>query len=132
MITVSEVSKSANVTADTVRHYVRIGLLSPSRSPINGYKIFSQEDITRVKFICQAKGLGFTLKDINKILNHSGKGESPCPIVRKIIQQRIEENKVKLAELVGLQNRMERALTKWEEMPDGEPDGHAICHLIES
>lgn len=132
MLTVIDVSKSANVTVNTVRHYVRIGLLTPSRGPSNGYKLFNQLDIVKVKFISQAKGLGFTLKDIGKMLNHSDKGESPCPIVRNIIQQRIRQNKVKLAELVGLQERMERALKNWQRMPDGEPDGYAICHLIDS
>lgn len=132
MLTVSDVSKSSNVTADTVRHYVRIGLLKPKRNKSNGYKLFEVDDINKIKFICQAKRLGFTLSDISKILNHSHKGESPCPSVRKIIQHRIKENKIKLAELVRLQQRMELALQKWEEMPDGEPDGHAICHLIES
>ncbi|NCF38163.1 MAG: MerR family transcriptional regulator, partial [Gammaproteobacteria bacterium] len=24
------------------------------------------------------------------------------------------------------------ALKKWEGMPDGVPDGHSVCHLIES
>ncbi|NOX43786.1 MAG: MerR family transcriptional regulator [Gammaproteobacteria bacterium] len=132
MLTVSEISKSANVTADSVRHYVRIGLLKPERNPDNGYKLFKTDDVKKVRFIRQAKGLGFKLNDIKKIINHSHKGESPCPIVRKIIEQHIEENKTKLAELNALQKRMENALKKWQSMPDGEPDGHAICHLIES
>jgi len=111
---------------------VRIGLLKPRRHPNNGYKLFEGDDIKKVKFIRQAKDLGFTLSDIKKILNHSRMGHSPCPTVRKIIEKHIEENKVKLKELVALQKRMEGAIKKWETMPDGEPDGHAICHLIES
>ncbi|MFV2060071.1 MAG: MerR family transcriptional regulator [Gammaproteobacteria bacterium] len=132
MLTVSGLSKLANVTADSVRHYVRIGLLDPERDPDNGYKIFEKDDINKVRFIRQAKALGFTLSDISKILNHSHKGESACPIVREIIEKHIKENKVKVMELVALQNRMEDALTKWQNMPDGEPDGHAICYLIET
>jgi hypothetical protein len=27
---------------------------------------------------------------------------------------------------------MEKALELWEAMPDGNPDGHHVCHLIES
>jgi hypothetical protein len=27
---------------------------------------------------------------------------------------------------------MEQALTQWSDMPDGVPDGHSVCHLIES
>ncbi|MFV1984030.1 MAG: MerR family transcriptional regulator [Thiohalomonadales bacterium] len=132
MLTVSALSKSANVTADSVRHYVRIGLLDPKRHPDNGYKIFESDDIKKVKFIRQAKALGFTLSDIRKILHHSHKGTSACPIVREIIEKHIDENKIKVMELVALQDRMETALKKWQTMPDGDPDGQAICYLIES
>lgn len=131
MLTVSEISKSSSVTADTIRHYIRIGLLNPKRNQHNGYKLFKVADINIVKFISQAKHLGFSLDNIGTILNHSHNGESPCPAVRQIIQHRIEANKLKLAELIRLQRRMEEALQKWNEMPDGVPDGHAICHLIE-
>ena len=132
MITVSELSKAAQTTTDAIRHYVRIGLLSPTRNPDNGYKLFSEADIKKVKFIRQAKGLGFMLRDIQTIFDHSADGQSPCPAVREMIQDRINENRARLAELNNLQQRMDEAVTKWTLMPDGEPDGEAICHLIES
>ena len=33
---------------------------------------------------------------------------------------------------MALQARMEQALKQWADMPDGIPDGHSVCHLIES
>ncbi len=132
MLTVSELSKMTQITPDAIRHYVRIGLLIPSRDPDNGYKLFCENDIKKVKFICRAKGLGFTLRDIQTIFNHSHEGRSPCPAVRDIIRQRVDENRSRLAELNSLQHRMDDALEKWKSMPDGEPNGEAICHLIES
>lgn len=132
MLTVSEVAKITQATPDAIRHYVRIGLLAPARDPNNGYKLFSQQDIRKIKFICRAKGLGFSLHDIQTILDHSQEGRSPCPIVRDIIRQRIDENRQRLQELNRLQQRMDDALEKWQSMPDGEPDGEAICYLIEA
>ncbi|NOY62046.1 MAG: MerR family DNA-binding protein [Gammaproteobacteria bacterium] len=132
MLTVGELSKTTQATADAIRHYVRIGLLTPTRNPDNGYKLFDCDDIKRVKFIRRAKGLGFSLSDIQTIFDHSNNGRSPCPVVRNIISQRIDENRARLAELNALQQRMDDALDRWKSMPDGEPDGEAICHLIES
>ncbi len=132
MMTVSELSKSAQVTSDAIRHYVRIGLLNPRRDPHNDYKLFNGSDIKKVKFIRQAKGLGFSLNDIQEIFRHESQGQSPCPAVRDIICQRIDDNRIRLAELNALQHRMEEALEKWKAMPDGEPDGDEICHLIET
>ncbi|MHB1230953.1 MAG: MerR family transcriptional regulator, partial [Burkholderiales bacterium] len=57
---------------------------------------------------------------------------SPCPRVREIIERRIADNRQQLKEMQSLQRRMERALRAWAKMPDGIPDGHAVCHLIEA
>ena len=56
----------------------------------------------------------------------------PCPRVREILMTRIKENRSHLEELMALQSRMEQALEQWKKMPDGVPDGHSVCHLIES
>jgi len=132
MMTVARLSQATRVSSDTIRYYVRVGLLTPGRKEDNNYQLFNQQDAKRLKFIHDAKKLGFSLKEIREILEQSDFGNSPCPIVREIIQNRIVENRQKLNELIALQNRMESALAKWNTMPDGVPDGHCICHLIES
>lgn len=131
-MTVAKLARETQVSSDTIRYYVRAGLLNPDRNIENNYHIFSANDAKRLKFIHHAKQLGYTLKEIQQIIEESESGNSPCPIVREIIQSRIEENRRKLAELQALQRRMEQALEHWNEMPDGTPDGHCICHLIES
>ena len=132
MYKVIDLARLAEVTPDAVRHYVHIGLLTPSRDPDNNYKLFKEEDVKTLQFVKQAQSLGFTLAEITQILERSCHGESPCPDVREMIQRRILENKKKLEDLNALQTRMETALERWEKMPDGVPDGESICHLIES
>lgn len=129
---VNELAKQAGATADVVRYYTRIGLLAPQRDPANGYKRFSLRDARRLRFIRRAKSLGFSLGEIAEILDHAEHGESPCPRVREILERHIERNRRELLELMALQERMEHALARWSEMPDGTPDGHTVCHLIES
>lgn len=132
MLTVHELAKDTGVTSDTIRHYTRIGLLNPERDKNNGYKLFRGADRQRVRFIRQAKDLGFTLNEIQDILGDANRGNSPCPRVREIIQQRIHDNRKKLEQLIVLQHRMEEALARWQRMPDGVPDGESVCHLIEA
>ncbi|MBL1274610.1 MAG: MerR family transcriptional regulator [Ectothiorhodospiraceae bacterium] len=132
MFTVSELAGRAEVTPDTVRHYVQIGMLNPERNPHNGYKLFTGTDVTKLRFIRQAQSLGFSLAEIGEILNHSKSGSSPCPQVREMMQRRVVENKQKLDNLNHLQKRMEDALESWEMMPNGHPNGDSVCHLIES
>ena len=48
---VNELAKRAGVTAETVRHYAREQLLDPQRHPDNGYQLFSDTDLERLRFI---------------------------------------------------------------------------------
>jgi len=132
MLTVNELALRCKAPPHVVRYYTRIGLIKPSAQQDNGYRLFTLREANRLQFIRMAKQLGFTLNEIKSITQHSEKGQSPCADVRKIIQSRIVENRTKIEEMLALQNRMETALSQWETMPDGVPDGHSVCHLIES
>ncbi len=131
-MTVSEVSTRANVVPEVVRYYSRIDLIKPKVNQKNGYKLYDNNDVSRIKFIRKAKTLGFTLKEIKKILSHATSGSSPCPIVRQIIEGRIEENRQHLDDMITLQTTMEQALRKWRDLPDGIPTQDTVCVLIET
>lgn len=130
-MTVTELARRAGVTPHVVRYYARIGLLKPGRSRENNYQLFTRQDLICLRFVRKAQDLGFRLSEIAQILDKASHGHSPCPQVRDIIRQRIEENRHRLDEMIALQARMEHALESWEQLPDSLPDGHTLCHLIE-
>mgnify|MGYP000106123689 CR=1 FL=1 len=123
---VNELAKRGGVTAETVRHYAREQLLAPERHPDNGYQLFSDTDLERLRFIQRARKLGFSVAEIRDILTHSG------PMVRDLLASRLPQIRSRIAELEALAHRMEQALSSWQHMPDGSPDGHSVCRLIES
>ncbi|PRY63108.1 DNA-binding transcriptional MerR regulator [Vreelandella songnenensis] len=129
---VSELAKHGDVTAETVRHYTREGLLSPKRHPDNGYQLYSSADLERLHFIQRARKLGFSVSEIRDILLHADHGDSPCPLVRDLLASRLPQIRARIEELEALAQRMEQALESWQHMPDGTPDGHSLCRLIES
>lgn len=129
---VSELARQAEVTAETVRHYTREGLLHPMRDPDNGYQLYDHADLERLRFIQRARTLGFSVAEISDILAHADQGDSPCPMVRDLLASRLPQIRARIRELEALAARMEQALTAWAEMPDGTPDGHSLCRLIES
>jgi DNA-binding transcriptional MerR regulator len=94
--------------------------------------VYKPADKDRLKFITSAKSLGFTLGEIEDILDHAADGDSPCPMVRQIIEKRIDENKAKIREMKRMQRRLESAVDAWKSMENSEPDGHSVCRLIES
>ena len=132
MMTASVLARRANLPLFTVRYYTRIGLLKPSRDLRNGYKVYKASDTDRLRFISAAKDLGFTLSEIEEVLDHAAHDESPCPMVREIVEKRVKENKEKIRELKRLQRRLEGAVELWKTMKNSEPSGHSVCRLIES
>ncbi|MGI8813123.1 MAG: MerR family DNA-binding protein [Pyrinomonadaceae bacterium] len=132
MITASNLAKLADVPVFTVRFYTKIGLLKPGRNLRNGYNIYKSSDRDRLRFISAAKDLGFTLVEIEEILDHAAHNNSPCPMVRDVVERRAAENKEKIREMKRLQIRLEKALDSWKTMKDSQPDGHSVCRLIES
>ena len=88
---VIDIARAANVPANTVRFYVRTGLLSPSRNPMNGYKIFSRDDLTRLLVIRQAQTLGYTLAEIVELLRQMERGDLDSLSMYQTLHQHISE-----------------------------------------
>ena len=129
---VTQVAAKTGVSPGAIRYYTRIGLLTPARQSGNGYRRFTDADVKHLSFIRKAQKLGFPLKEIRKIFEKSRAGQTPCPLVREIVQRRVVENSKRLEEVVALQRNMECALRRWKKMPDRAPDGDASCQLIET
>jgi len=128
---VIDIARAAGVNPDTVRFYTREGLLNPGRNPDNNYQQFDTEDLRRLRFARKARQLGFSLTEVKSILNQADDHHSPCPLVRRVFEQRLEQVDREIRELNQLRERMQSALSAWQAMPDGTPDGHTICRLIE-
>ncbi len=128
---VSQLAQSLNITPDTVRYYTRAGFLSPKKNRHNGYKEYSDTDETRLRFILSARRLGFSVSDIREIFAVADTGRTPCPLVRKLIRERLVENQARLDDSLALRKKMITATKDWDKKPDKLPTGKMICHLIE-
>lgn len=127
---VSEFALKVGTTPDTVRYYARIALLNPLKDQ-NGYKQFSAGDVARMKFILNARQLGFSVADITQILAEADKGKTACPLVRELIQTRLIETERQFHEMQCLRSRMSQAVKHWQAMADKAPTSDMICHLID-
>lgn len=131
-MTVNDLAKQAGVAPHVVRYYTQRGLLAPRRNTRNGYREFAPADLYRLRFICRAKLVGFTLGDICLILRDVDAGEAPCPKVRRIVQRRAKDNEERLAAANRLHVRILAAVELWETMPDRPPDHESLCRLIDA
>jgi DNA-binding transcriptional MerR regulator len=78
---IGHLAKLAGVKADTIRFYERIGLLPKPERKESGYRVYDQAALKRVRFIKQAQSLGFSLDEVQRILNLRGSGRTTCQCV---------------------------------------------------
>lgn len=60
--------KELKINKETVRYYEKVGLLSEPERDKNGYRVYSKEDIEKIRFIRIAKNFGFSLKEISMLI----------------------------------------------------------------
>lgn len=128
---VSELANAIATTPDTVRYYTRIGLISPIKSPVNGYKTYGESVRKRLEFILSARQLDFSVEEIKEILTEADKGHTACPLVREIVERRLAETEKQFQAALLLREKLRNAISDWQSKPDKVPTGHMICHLIE-
>lgn len=67
LMLISDFARVCGLSVDTVRFYIKRGLLTPERTVKGGanpYQIFSRADVEMARTVRLAQSLGFTLKDI--------------------------------------------------------------------
>jgi DNA-binding transcriptional MerR regulator len=69
---VGEVAELAQVTVRALHHYDELGLLSPSGRSEAGYRLYSYADLTRLQEILIWRRLGFSLAEIQSLLDDPG------------------------------------------------------------
>jgi DNA-binding transcriptional MerR regulator len=65
---IGELAARAEVNIQTLRFYEREGLLLRPVRTASGYRSYAERDLERVRFIRLCQGLGFTLREIDKLL----------------------------------------------------------------
>ena len=132
LMTVAQLADATDEPSHAIRYYCRIGLMVPSATSAGGYRLFDRTAANRLRFIRLSQGLGFTLEEIGGFIRKAATGNEPCPQVMTLLDQRLPQIGLELAQLTALHARMTRAQKRWKRAGQGVPTGHEICRLIES
>ncbi len=106
MLTIGQVAKNTGITVETVRFYERQGLLAASARTDSGYRQYTPDTLKRIRFIQRAKGVGFTLSEINELLKLRKDPHTTCTDMKLRALEKIESIDRKLNDL----NRIRESL----------------------
>lgn len=97
-MTIAEVSKRYDISADTLRYYERIGLIPPVHRTSGGIRDYTEEDCGWVEFCKCMRGAGLTIEALIEYVSLAQQGESTVDArkdllveQRRLLQDRIEE-----------------------------------------
>ncbi|MBW3665346.1 MAG: MerR family transcriptional regulator [Actinobacteria bacterium] len=116
---ISEAAAEAGFEPSTVRYYERIGLIPEPTRTEGGHRLYTSDDVERLKVIAGAKSLGLALEDIGRFLAQWERGA--CPPAREVLEQLIErsldDTRHRIAELVEFHNALAEVFEDLQEQP---------------
>ncbi|HHH43481.1 MAG TPA: Hg(II)-responsive transcriptional regulator [Gammaproteobacteria bacterium] len=84
-LTIGRLADQAGVNVETVRYYQRIGLIDEPPKPAQGYRVYPEDAVSRIRFIKRAQDLGFTLREVTDLL---ALNDGDCSEARSMAEQK--------------------------------------------
>ncbi len=119
--TIGEAARQLDMTADTLRYYEKIGLLPKVKRAESGIRLYSDKDVSRLKFIRRAQQMNFTLVEIGDLLKMREDPQHVRHDVRQLTANKLSEVKVRLNDLVTLKNELTLLLNLCQASEEGCP-----------
>ena len=127
---IGEVAAKAGVSADTVRHYEKLGLIPGITRSEGGLRNYGPESLRRVLLVRRALVFGFSLTELRGYFTSRDRGDAPCRQVRMAADKKLQEVENQMRELRTVREAMRRVIVEWDETLDGAADG-AKLHLLD-
>jgi len=112
---IGEVARRTGLTADAIRFYEREHLLQRPARTHGGFRLFSPEDIERVRFIRKVQELGFTLAEVKELLVLRDESVEACSQVRAVLEQKLAKVQHHIDGLRRLQREINNAIKQCDK-----------------
>ena len=122
-VTIGHIAQAAGVHVETVRYYQRRGLVSLPPKRTRGFRYYTPETASRVRFIKRAQALGMSLKDVQRLLKLDAKGA--CTENRSLAVAKLAIVEKKLLDLARLRDVLQGLVAACDQ-----PHGTS-CPIIE-
>lgn len=107
--TTGEIAKLAGVTVRTVQYYDTRGILMPSDFSEGGRRLYTEEDLKKLKVICFLREIGIPINSISEILSSSN-AENVIGLLLEqqllVLKEEIAEREQQRDTIVGMQREL--------------------------
>jgi MerR family copper efflux transcriptional regulator len=103
---IGTVAKKIGLSVDAIRFYERNALLPIPPRTAGGFRQYNQRDLETLAFIVRLRRLGYTLNETRELLNLRRDALRPSASVRRRLQEKLVEVRLKIADLQKLQGEL--------------------------
>ena len=103
--TTGEMAKACGVTVRTVQYYDNRGILTPSALTEGGRRLYSEDDLKKMKIICFLREIGLSIDTIGQLLKEEDPGSVVTILLdqqEKVLRDEMDERREKLDHLADL------------------------------
>lgn len=118
---IGEVAALAGVPTATVRYYERRGIIAEVARSAAGYRQYGPDAARRLRFIKHAQELGFTLGEIQQMLELRIENAEACARVEATTREKIRAVRQRLAELTRLERTLQDLVRACEQHVTAQP-----------
>ena len=125
---IGEVAARAGVSRKALRLYEAAGILPQPDRTASRYRVYGPETLALLRFVTQARRLGFGLAEIKEIVAIKRSGQIPCEHVRALVGRKVNQLDRTLRELADQRKMLRALLLSWPPRPGRAA---AVCPHIE-
>lgn len=104
--TIGQAAEATGVTAKMIRHYESLGLIPPASRTAGDYRVYASADLHSLRFIKRARGLGFSVKEIETLLGLWRNQRRASAEVKRLALKHIAELDQKIEELKSMRSTL--------------------------
>ncbi|HEX5693230.1 MAG TPA: Cu(I)-responsive transcriptional regulator [Arenimonas sp.] len=105
---IGEAAALSGVSAKMIRHYESTGLIPPASRTFANYRLYSDADLHRLRFIKRSRTLGFSMKQIEQLLGLWSDPERSSAEVKALALAHAQDLSRRIAEMQSMQRTLER------------------------
>ncbi len=129
---IGQLADALSIPTRTVRFYERKGLLPDPERAENGYRVYDDITLARLRFIRTAQAAGLTLAEIASVIHVRDDGATPCSHVDSLLETKLAEVRERRRQLATLESELSQLLDRSRKLDPADCTAGEICHIFSS
>ena len=121
---IGDVAKRTGLTVRTIRYYEELGLLESVKRLEGGARVYTSEDVRRLRFIQRLKVLGLSLQEmleLERLYRRERTNRAVLPKLIDMLDRHLVQIGDRVAELQGLREQIKAERERIATRLQGEP-----------